>query len=174
MGVDGNHTRMKHFGPVKGPTADTLFVEAEKCEEIADFRGAFKRLSAAAQLGHHMSQLNLGNFYSEGTGTRRSLTKAAYWYKKAYKNGNPDGPLNLAIDRRNAGNIRSAVFWFKKAIAMNNGEACVELAKIYTLRSGGKKAAADLLRRALLMGRDDISDDAKEKAAALLKTISKP
>ncbi len=153
----------------KTPNAEDLFREAEQHEEKGDFRGAFKRLSAAAQLGHHMSQLNLGNFYASGTGVRRDLAKAAHWYKKAYKNGNNDGALNLAIDRRNEGDVRSAVIWFKKAIAMNSGPACIELAKIYKARKGGQKTAADLLRRALRMSRDNISDLGKEEAESLLK-----
>jgi uncharacterized protein len=152
--------------------AEHLFLEAERCEEKGDFRTAFKRLLDAAQLGHAMSQVSLGNFYASGRGVRRSLEKAAYWYKKAYRNGYCDGALNLAIDRRNQGNIRSAVAWLKKAIAMNCGEAYIELAKIYAARKGGQKAATDLLRRALRMSRGDISDDTKEKAEFLLKQVS--
>lgn len=156
----------------KMPDADGLFLEAERHEEAGDFRSAFKCLLAAAQLGHHMSQLNLGNFYASGRGTRKNLEKAAHWYKKAYKNGNNDGALNLAIDRRNEGDVRSAVVWLKKAIAMSSGEACIELAKVYKARKGGQKAAADLLRRALRMSRDHISDDAKEEAKSLLKDMA--
>ena len=52
----------------KTTDAERLFREAEQHEEKGDFRGAFRRLLAAAQLGHHMSQLNLGNFYASGTG----------------------------------------------------------------------------------------------------------
>ena len=152
---------------------ERLFSEAEHYEEMGDFRNAFKCLLAAAQLGDAGSQLNLGNFYAWGTGTRRSLEKAAYWYKKAYRNGYSTGALNLAIDRRNAGNVRSAVIWFKKAIAMSNGEACIELAKICKTRKGGQKTAADLLRRALRMSRDDISEAAKEEAESLLKAMAK-
>jgi uncharacterized protein len=159
--------------PDKTPNPEDLFREAEQHEEKGDFRGAFKRLLAAAQLGHHMSQLNLGNFYASGTGVRKDLGKAAHWYKKAYKNGNNDGALNLAIDRRNQGNSRSAVFWFRKAIAMNSGEACIELAKIYSARKGGQKAAANLLKKALRMSRDNISDDARDEAESLLETMSK-
>ncbi len=153
--------------------AEDLFLEAEQYEEKGDFESAFNRLLAAAELGHHMSQLNLGNFYASGRGTRRSLEKAAHWYKKAYKNGNNDGALNLAIDRRNEGNVRSAVVWFKKAIAMNSGEACIELAKIYKARKGGQKPAANLLKRALRMGRDNISETAKEEAESLLEAMAK-
>jgi TPR repeat protein len=156
----------------KTSDAERLFLEAEQYEEKRDFNNAFNCLLAAAQLGHRMSQLNLGNFYASGRGTRRNLEKAAHWYKKAYKSGDNDGALNLAIDRRNQGRIRSAVIWFKKAIAMNSGEACIELAKIYKARKGGQKAAADLLRRALRMSRDDIGDYAKEEAKSLLRKMA--
>ncbi len=156
-------------------TADPerLFREAEQYEEAGDFRAAFRLLLAAAQLGHVGGQLNLGNFYAWGRGVRKDLEKAAHWYKKAYKDGNSDGALNLAIDRRNEGRVRSAVIWFKNAVAMNNGDACIALAKIFNGRKGGQRAAADLLRRALRMSRDDISDDAKEKAQSLLREITK-
>jgi TPR repeat protein len=88
---------------------DVLFGEAERCEEKGDFGNAFKCLLVAAQLGHVGSQVNLGNFYAWGRGTRRNPEKAAHWYKKAYKNGDSNGAHNLAIDRRNKGNVKAAV-----------------------------------------------------------------
>jgi tetratricopeptide (TPR) repeat protein len=157
----------------KTPDTNRLFNEADRYEEMGDFRNAFKCLLTAAQLGDSWGQVNLGNFYAAGTGVGRDLEKAAYWYKKAYKNGNNDGALNLAIDRKNQGNLRSAVLWLKKAIAMNSGPACIELAKIYDARKGGQKAAANLLRRALRMSRDNISDDARDQAESLLRTMTK-
>ncbi len=152
---------------------ESLFNEADECEEMGDLRGAFKRFLIAAQLGHAMSQVSLGNFYASGKAVKRDLEEAAHWYKKAYKNGYRDGALNLAIDRRNQGNSRSAMVWFKKAIAMDSGDACIELAKIYGARKRGQKAAANLLKRALRMSKDDISEDTKEKAEFLLKAMPK-
>ena len=104
---------------------------------------------------------------------RRDPNQAAHWYKKSYRNGYRDAALNLAIDRKNEGNFRSAIVWFKKAIAMKSGDAFVELAKIYASRNGGRKAAIDLLTQALRLGRDDISGAVKEQAHFLLKTFRK-
>jgi len=157
----------------KTPDAETLLNEADKYEEMGDLKKAFKCLLAAAQLGDPWGQVNLGNFYASGTGVRRSLEKAAHWYKKAHKNGNSTAALNLAIDRRNEGHIKSAVIWFKKAIAMNCGEACVALAKLYNARRGGQKAAGALLRRALRLSRDDISDAARAEAESFLREMAK-
>src|ERR1700733_1965814 len=155
------------------PETKSLFGQAERYEEKHDFGKAFKCLLAAARLGDTGSQLNLGNFYAWGRGVPKNLEKAAYWYKKAYKNGDSVGALNLAIDKRNQGKVRSSVIWFKKAVAMNDGDACIPLAKIYIDRKGGQTAAADLLRRALRMSRENISDSAKEEAEALLSKIEK-
>jgi len=155
------------------PAAERLFLEAERFEEKNDFRNAFKCLLSGAQLGDSGSQLNLGNFYASGKGTKKSFEKAAHWYKKAYKNGYSTAALNLAIDRRNQGNVRSAVIWFKKAIEMGDGEACIELAKIYKTRKGGGKAAVRLLRRALRLNRDCISEAGREEAESLLNEVGK-
>lgn len=157
----------------KTPAPEALFGKAERYEQKGDFKNAFACLLAAAHLEDAGSQLNLGNFYAWGRGVKRNLDKAAYCYKKAYKNGYSTGALNLAIDRRNAGNVRSAVTWFKKAIEMNNGEACVALARIYSARKGGHKAAEALLRRALRLGRDHISEDAKEEAKSLITKMTR-
>jgi TPR repeat protein len=147
-----------------------LLLEAERYEEKRDFRNAFKCLLAGALLEDSGCQSNLGNFYSSGKGVRKSLEKAAYWYKRACKNGAAYAASNLAIDRRNAGNIRSAVLWFKKAIALKDGDACIELAKIYKSRKAGQKIAVALLRRALRMSY--ITESGREEAESLLKELA--
>ena len=47
-------------------SADDLFLDAEHKEERGDFKGAFQSLRHAAELGHALSQIQLGNFYSAG------------------------------------------------------------------------------------------------------------
>jgi hypothetical protein len=63
------------------------------------------------------------------------------------------------------------VIWFKKALEMKNGEAAIELAKIYMGRVYGKETAINLLGRTRSMKRDEISDDAKDEAASLLSQL---
>src|SRR5262245_58093246 len=154
------------------PDATKLFNAADKLEEKRDFRGAFKLYLSAAQSGDTWSQINLGNCYASGKGTKRDLDKAEYWYKKAYRNGNSTGALNLAIDKKKQGNLRSAVNWLKKAVAMNDGSACVQLAKIYSPQARNWPLAESLLRRVLRMDRDHASELDKEQAESLLKEIA--
>jgi TPR repeat protein len=151
---------------------ERLFNEAYRHEEDGDLKRAFQCLLAGARLGDSGCQVNLGNFYAAGTGTRKDMAAAAYWYRKGYRNGDRTGALNLAIDHRNAGRTRSAVIWFKKAIAMNDGDSCIHLAKIYMQRKGGRSAAISLLKQVLPMNRSDVSKEGKEEAKSLLQTIA--
>lgn len=132
------------------------------CEE--PFSTSRKRL----RWGHAGSQLNLGNFYASGTGVKKSLSKAAYWYKMAYRGGNATAARNLAIDRLASGNIRSAIVWFKKGIERRDGGSFVALARIYAGRRGGRAKAIRLLKRVARLSRTDASDLDQEKARALL------
>jgi TPR repeat protein len=153
------------------PDPEKLLLKAERYEEKGDLRNAFKSLLAGAMLQDSGCQSNLGNFYASGKGVRKNLKKAAYWYKRAYRNGAGYAASNLAVDRRNAGDIRSAMIWFRKAIAQKDGDACVELAKIYKTRRGGQKSAVALLRRALRMSRDYITENGREEAESLLREL---
>ncbi|WP_263355763.1 tetratricopeptide repeat protein [Acidicapsa ligni] len=152
---------------------EKLFAVAEEHEERGEFKRAFNCLLKAARIGHAGSQLNLGNFYSDGKGIGRNTEEAARWYKEAYKNGDRSGALNLAIDLRRQGKVRSAVAWFKKAIAMRAGSAYLELAKMYKSGRSGQKVAVGPLRQALMLSPSDLSDDEREEAQSLLYEILK-
>jgi len=151
--------------------ADELFRDAEQKEDRGDFGGAFNSHMAAARLGNILSQLALGNFYSSGRGVQRNTQEAARWYMKVYRNGVSAGAINLSVDLLNAGNLRGAISWLKRAVAMNDGDACVQLARIYLKRRGGTKVAAGLLRKAVSFSSSNTSDDAREQAEVLLKSI---
>ena len=149
--------------------AEAMFRAAEVFEEMKDTRSAFKCLSVGAGLNDTACQLNLGNFYAAGIGTRKNLRRAEYWYKKAYQAGNVTAAFNLAIDRKRMGDVKSAISWLKKAIAKHDGNAFVALAEIYAKQAGGREKAVELLRRALDLNSDQISEDGREQAMSLLK-----
>lgn len=56
---------------------------------------------------------------------------------------------------------------------MNNGDSLIELAKIYKARRGGQKSASELLKRALQLGRENISDAERKEAKCLLEEMAK-
>jgi TPR repeat protein len=152
--------------------SDRLFEDAESREARGDLAGAFRSHLAAARLGSILSQLAVGNFYAFGTGVSPSGEKAAYWYKKAYRNGLSSAALNLSLMLKDAGNIRGAVAWLRRAIDMNDGEAVLQLARLYLDKPRGKKKAIELLRKTQTMKRyAEISDESQDDAAELLSSI---
>jgi TPR repeat protein len=150
---------------------ENFLADAERLEEAGNYKMASRVLRRGAKLGNTSCQINLGNYYAAGTGVRKNLERAAHWYGTAYKNGDRSGALNLAIDKRNHGAFRSAEGWFKKAVAMRDGGAHVELAKMYISQGKKEPAAHELLRQVTKMSRDDASIDEKAEAAALLRKL---
>jgi len=152
---------------------ELLLVDAERLEEAGDYKMAARVLRRGAKLGNTSCQINLGNYYAAGTGVRKNLERAAHWYKTAYKNGDRSGALNLAIDKRNNGALRSAESWFKKAAAMRDGGAHVELAKMYIAKGEKKHEALKMLKRAVKLSSDDVSIDEKVEAKSLLRKLGR-
>jgi len=153
-----------------------LFVAAEYFEECGEMRAAFHCLLVAAEAGDEFSQLSLGNFYSDGTGVRKDLEKAAYWYRKAYNNQSrgvrwSTAALNLAINFRNSGNLKAAMSWFERARKLQDGSACLELARIHAARKGGRRKAVILLREVIELDSNYSTEADKEAAEAMLKVL---
>jgi TPR repeat protein len=154
-----------------GYDRERLLSEAEGFEEADNYKLAAKVLLRGAKSGDTSCQLNLGNYYASGTGVRKNLEKAAYWYETAYKNGNRAGALNLAIDERNRGDFRAAEKWFKRAVAMHDGSAYIELAKMYVTQGKKRLEALELLRQVIKMSWDNVSIDEKAEAKSLLRAL---
>jgi TPR repeat protein len=153
--------------------SEALFLAAERLEEQRKFSKAVRCLSKAAALGHNSSQLNLGNRYASGTGVRKDFKQAEYWYKRAHRGGNTAAAYNLALAHRDSANLRAAAIWFEKALAMKDGSAHIELAKIHLGRRDGKARALKLLKRVARLSDDDVSEAEREEASSLLERISK-
>ena len=151
--------------------AHKLSIQADKLDETGHYREAFKLWLVAAKLGDTGAQLNLGNYYADGKGTKKDLSEAERWYRKAYKAGEPGGANNLACDKRDSGNYRAAILWFKKALALDEGGAAVELAKIYLKRNQQKLAIA-ALKQALAMDPSLLTEYERETADAMIQKLT--
>ena len=152
--------------------AEELFTKAEKLEEKGALKEAHEALIEAANLGHTGAQVTLGKNFSSGRGVPESRHTAAYWYTRAYRAGDESGALNLAIDKLQENKERSAILWFNRACTLGSGEAALQLARIYLGKRRGKAKAVQLLETIQRMKRSQVSDDAKEEAAALFEQIT--
>ncbi|HEV8334623.1 MAG TPA: hypothetical protein VGQ22_24590 [Steroidobacteraceae bacterium] len=110
--------------------AETLFRASEIFEELGDVRSAFKCIAIGAAGNHGPSQTKFGYMHSAGIGTKKNRRQAAYWYGKAYRNGQTVATFNLGMDKKDEGNRGAAIAWFRKAAARKYGDAFVELAKL--------------------------------------------
>ena len=149
---------------------ERLFLQAELHEEAGDLAAAFLCALQAAKQGHASCQVNVGNKYASGEGVAVDSRQAEYWHKRAYQNGHSSGALNLGLDRRSAGRVRSAFFWFRRAADMSDGNAMPELAQMYITRYR-KAEATTLLEKASSLGRAGISEENLERVTLLLQKL---
>jgi TPR repeat protein len=129
------------------PQTNELFVRADKEADKGNLKSAFRLFLAAAKAGDSSCQINLGNFYDEGTGVRRNRSAAMYWYKRAYRRGERCAAHNIGVMWRNEKKYRRALEWFKKAVRLGDDEANLEIAKHYLEVEHNPERAIPHLRR---------------------------
>jgi TPR repeat protein len=162
----GNAVRAKPAG--KAP-ADTPFSEASRLLERGRVGEAFRLFFAAAKAGDSRAQLNIGYLYDTGQGVSRSRTHALEWYRKAVQRGEAAAANNIGTLYRDEGRLRLAVRWFEKAAAMGDGDALLEMAKLYAGPLEEAAKARKLLTRVRTSKR--AAADSREEAARLLHTL---
>lgn len=153
-------------------SAQDIELEAHIAWEGDDLERAFFLFRRCAELGKVECMLDLGYFYGEGVGVEKDEEKAMFWYKRAYRRGDWAAASNIAILYREHGRHRLERQWFERAAALGDGDAEVELAKLYlegkgTRRSEGK--AMVLLNRAIRSS--NIMEAGREEAAELLRKV---
>src|SRR5579864_5798565 len=132
--------------PRKSKT-DELFTRADKLADEGNIKSAFRLFLAAAKAGDSSCQINLGNFYDQGTGVRRNRSAAMYWYKRAYRRGEPCAAHNIGVIWRNEKKHSRALEWFKKAVKLGDDEANLEIAKHYLELEHNPERAIPHLRK---------------------------
>ena len=105
------------------------------------------RIVGAAVAGDMQSQYELGLIYDEGKGIPRNSKEAAYWYRRAARNGQADALLALGKAFRSGDGVlqdsRIAAENFWRAAERGNAEGAYLFA---TMLSSGEGVAKDLPR----------------------------
>ena len=91
-----------------------IFEEAFSAEAIGNTSSAIELYLRIASENYVSAQINLGNIYDD-IGKHED---AAYWYKRAVRQGNRDAADNLAIHFQDLGNKRRENYWKKKFLSM--------------------------------------------------------
>jgi tetratricopeptide (TPR) repeat protein len=149
-----------------------LFERANEEWDKGNLRSAFRLFLAGAKAGDDGCQVNLGNFYADGIGMRPHRKAGMYWYLRAYRQGSCAAASNIAVVYRNENKINKALAWFQRAVALKDGDAYLDIAKIYLSRDQKARAKA-YLKRASTASPTDITAAARKEAALLLKKLNR-
>ncbi len=100
-------------------------------------------LTAKADAGDPIAQVELGNVYAKGEGAAKNLKDAAKWYAKAAEQGNLEAQLGLgAIYIKGQGvpkDSREAAKWYLKAAEQGNADAQCQVARMHMAGAGVPK-----------------------------------
>lgn len=127
---------------------------------------AFKLFLAGAESGDVDSMAMVAVMYGAGEGVRIDLHRSIAWDQKAIAAGSELAFLNIAITYRCMGDLVSAKQWLERALAAGDGEAALQLAKLYMV----SEREADTVKRYLGIAIDSKNslEDTRQEAQALL------
>jgi len=94
-----------------------------------------------------------------------------YWYKRAYRRGEPCAAHNIGVMWRNEKKYRRALQWFKKAVRLGDDEANLEIAKYYLEVEHNPERAIPHLKK--VCESNCVTDDVQELAGEFLEREKK-
>ena len=148
---------------------DDQFLSADAAYERREFEHAFAKFLQLAEAGDLNGMSRVACMYGDGEGTPRSREKSLEWDLKAAALGSTTSMFNLGITYRNAGDSREARHWFEKLHAGGDGDASLELAKMYMVSDlEGERIKAYLLAA---IQSSNVCDASKEEAQELLSDL---
>lgn len=150
--------------------AEDQFVLADRLYDEGGFEEAFELFSKLAEAGDTSAMTRLADMYSAAKGVEYDFEKIIHWEEKAAGLGDPTGMYNLGITYRNAGDVRKARQWLEKALQCGDGEAALEIAKLYLISEKETETVRHYLELAQSTG--SLTEDSSDELARLMKEIS--
>ena len=149
--------------------ANELYRRGDEAWSKGHSRPAFRFFLAAARSGMVSAFSTVGNFYHNGIGVKADSDAALHWYRLAYRSGARSVANNMGCILRDRKKLGAAIKWFARAVRQNDGDANLNIARIYL--SKGKLASArsylDKTRRSSWA-----TEQSREEATRLLKKIT--
>jgi len=146
---------------------DGYFRQASDLWERGELRRAFRFFLAAAKEGDESCQLNVGYFYDEGLGVRRSSDKALFWYRRAYRNGSASAAANIGLILREKGKPKTSLEWLLRALRGGNQDSALDIGLAYLSTQRGLSRAIKYLR--LAAKSKAVTEATRERARTLLQ-----
>ena len=151
--------------------AGLLYQRGDEAWQKGHMRSAFRFFLAAANAGMTPAFGIVGQFYDRGDGVRANQDEALRWYQRAYTSGKRDAvaAANIGCIWRDRGHFSRALRWFEKAVELGDGDANLDIAKIYLISKHDTSKAARYLRKT--RNSNWATEGSKDEARDLLKHI---
>ena len=158
-----------------------LCERAEKQWSDGNLRTAFKLFLAAAKAGWLPAFSKVAQFYDNGWGVKTNFDAALHWYTRAYnenaawyrvahqRHGDSTSANNIGCILRDKGEHERSIAWFQRAIKLGDGDANLNIAKIYLRNQRERLKAIHYLQKTIRA--PYVTDGSIEEARALLKQI---
>jgi uncharacterized protein len=148
--------------------ANELYRRGNQAWSKGHVRPAFRLFLAAAKAGLEAAFSTVGNFYHGGIGVKANPDAAIYWYRLAYRAGSRSVANNIGCILRDRKKFGEAIEWFRRAVKQNDGDANLNIAKIYLLKG-------DLVRTRSYLDKTRRSpwatEQSKEEARSVLRKM---
>lgn len=152
--------------------ARLIFDRADEEWDAGNTKKALKLFAMAAEQGDLSALVRLGFAYDLGIGVSKNKKKALQFYKQAARHGDEFAMSNIGTIYRDWSNFRRARFWFLKAFEKGNGDAALELAKLYLCRKSQGDIARALKYLHLAVRSKSITYGSIEEAKAFLEKFN--
>lgn len=160
--------------------ANELYQRAEKQWTDGKPRAAFRLFLAAAKAGFVPAFETVAHFYDNGTGVKTNPEAALYWYERMYRNGHSwyreahrqalsTAANNIGCILRDRQEQKKAISWFRRAAKLGDGDANLNIAKIYLRNEGSRRNAIRYLQKTRRA--PCVTDGSIEEAKTLLQQI---
>jgi len=111
--------------------ANELYRRGDQAWSKGHLRPAFRFFLASASAGMEAAFSTVGNFYDNGIGVKANSDAALYWYRLAYRIGARSVANNIGCILRDRKKFGQAIVWFRRAVQHGDGDANLNIAKIY-------------------------------------------
>ncbi|MGI0118261.1 tetratricopeptide repeat protein [Zooshikella sp. RANM57] len=149
---------------------ELIFSKAYKYYHVGRVADSFNWFVKGALAGNTSCMIWVGVLYGDGIKPDFRNQKEIKWYKKAWKKGELSSANNLAIVYKNQRKYGLAEKWFKLAIAKGDGDANLELAKLYIHLKADKGIIIQYLNETIES--DYVTEASAEEASSLMdKTL---
>ena len=152
-------------------TEDVLFTQGDEAYEKGNFEMAFSLFMKAAEKGDTSAMNRVASMYTCGEGVICNYDKSIDWERKALELGDRSSIINLGITYRIKGDIRQAKDCFENAFEQGDGEAALELAKLYMVSDKELDKVIEYLN--LVLNSQNVCEDSVEEAKILLLEYGK-